>query len=126
MNILSRILLGLVMAISGAAISMGAFANPNQVPGYTKSSVTVKYSDLNLSQPSGVDALFDRLVMAGHDVCGALPGFGPEYLTQQWQNWRACYNHALDSAAATIGNRQLSAKIDRDTGYKPGSSTAHG
>lgn len=117
MNALSRILLGLVMATSGAAISMGAFANTNsnQIPGYTKRSITVKYSDLNLSQRSGVDTLFDRLVMAGHDVCGNLPGFGPENLTQQWQNWRACYNHALDNAAAKIGNRQLSRMIDENT-----------
>ena len=116
-NALSRILLGLVMATSGAAISMGAFANTNsnQIPGYTKRSITVKYSDLNLSQRSGVDTLFDRLVMAGHDVCGNLPGFGPENLTQQWQNWRACYNHALDNAAAKIGNRQLSRMIDENT-----------
>ena len=117
MNALSRILLGLVMATSGAAISMGAFANTNsnQIPGYTKRSITVKYSDLNLSQRSGVDTLFDRLVMAGHDVCGNLPGFGPENLTQQWQNWRACYNHALDNAAAKIGNKQLSRMIDENT-----------
>ena len=125
-NALSRILLGLVMATSGAAISMGAFANTNsnQIPGYTKRSITVKYSDLDLartagvdtlSQRSGVDTLFDRLVMAGHDVCGNLPGFGPENLTQQWQNWRACYNHALDNAAAKIGNRQLSRMIDENT-----------
>lgn len=126
MNTLSRIVLGLVIAIGGAAISMGAFATTIHGPGYTKRTMTVKYNDLNLASRAGVNTLFDRLVMAGHDVCGALPGFDPVELSQQWQSWRSCYDHALDNAAASIGNKRLSRMVDRNTGYRPGSSTANG
>ena len=126
MRTLSRILFGLVIAISGAAISMGAFANTIHRPGYTKRTMTIKYNDLNLASQAGVNTLFNRLVMAGHDVCGALPGFNPVMLTQQWSNWRSCYDHALDKAAASIGNKRLSRMVDRNTGYTPGSSTANG
>lgn len=78
-----------VSAISNATISAGEYE-----------SVRVNYSDLNLDQKEGREALYTRLRRAAGDVCDA------EYSRLEE---RECFDTALDRAVEEVGNQELTA-----------------
>ena len=115
MNTLSRILLGLIMAMGGATISVAAFANNFDDYNRVVRSTVVKYGDLDLARQAGIRTLYHRLSRAGYTVCGQIPGFNPFDLRSP-DDWNACYEHALDNAAAKVGNPRLTQMIFRKIG----------
>lgn len=115
MNTLSRILLGLVMAMSGAMFSFAAFANNFDHGNNVVRSIVVKYGDLDLARQAGIRTLYHRLSHAGYTVCGQIPGFDPFDL-RSMDDWDTCYEHALDNAAAKVGNPRLTQMIYRKIG----------
>ena len=120
MRKLTVILNNLAMITAGIVLSAGAYANtrpvsPFKTPERTR-SVTVKYSDLDLARTAGVDTLYKRIRAAGDRICGPVYGLDTVTPMQDRQNWESCYKHALDNAAAKVGNQQLSQLIYKKTG----------
>jgi UrcA family protein len=64
-------------------------------------SVTVKYGDLNLSNPKGASALYSRIVSAAHEVCDMPEDF--RYMSRAL----ACRDKAIKEAVTKIGNPGL-------------------
>lgn len=115
MKTLTRLLLGLAMAMTGAAMSTGAYANSRHFDAYKKTSVVVTYNGLNLATKSGVSTLYNRIRRAGHQACGPMYGTDPLNPGLDWTSWMTCYRGALNRAAAKVGNQQLSAMIHERT-----------
>ena len=115
MKTLKNLMIGLLLAMTGTALSSGAYASNMHFMQYKKRAVTVKYSDLNLADRAGVKTLYKRLRRAGHEACGPKYGIDPIMPGFDWMSWNACYKKALDNAAAKIGNEQLSQMVDNRT-----------
>ena len=75
----------------------------------TERSVTIGYSDLDLTTRSGADALYARLSGAARLVCGD----SGRSLTEQ-RAWEHCYAQALGAAIARVDNPLLSRDAQRD------------
>jgi UrcA family protein len=75
-------------------------------------SITVKYDDLNLSRPAGVDALYSRIQTAANTVCRPLS-------TQhhlQSSAWTQCFSDAVSNAVQSVGQPALSSLYAEKTG----------
>jgi UrcA family protein len=77
-------------------------------------SVTVRYDDLNLNTPAGVDALYARLRAAARQVCNV--GQGRSLIDQIAA--KACYRQALgtavdDAKLPTLTHRVEGARVRR-------------
>lgn len=93
---------GFAVLCVGAAIPR-AFAEPAYEPG---TSIKVKYGDLNLASPEGIEALYTRIEKAARRVCNIdnRPS-APFHLTQ----WRYCYKTAVVNAVRDVDNQKLTA-----------------
>lgn len=89
----------------GAAAGAVSCAQAAEAP-----SVTVSYRDLNLSRPTDVRTLYQRLERASAQVCGDMPS---ENLAQHLAYTR-CYESALESAVLEVRSPELLA-LDRAT-----------
>ena len=67
-------------------------------------SVTVSYGDLDLSSPTGANALYRRIQGAAKQVCGYA---GADLIEQSI--WRGCYRHAIAGAVGKVNNPLLTA-----------------
>jgi UrcA family protein len=67
-------------------------------------SVTVKYSDLDLSTPSGAHTLYSRISGAARTVCGYA---GTDFIDQAI--WKGCYRGAIADAVAKVNSPLLTA-----------------
>jgi UrcA family protein len=94
------------MLLTFAAVT-GAHANEEPVR-----SETVKFDDLNVGTPSGVQALYDRIHRAAKRVCSE-----PDALQQVAA--RACTQKAEARAIATVSLPQLTAYYQMKTGDHP-------
>jgi UrcA family protein len=65
-------------------------------------SLTVKYGDLNLSNPEGATILYRRIVGAAHEVCDP-PSSELSALSQT----RACIDKAIADAVTKVGHPAL-------------------
>ena len=92
---------GILLATVAAT---NAHANDEQVR-----SETVKFGDLNVGTPSGVQALYDRIHRAAKRVCS-------ESDPIQWVAARACAQKAEARAIATVSLPQLTAYYQMKTG----------
>jgi UrcA family protein len=63
----------------------------------------VDYSDLDLSRPAGVGALFDRIESAARVVCNADDSRDLEHLARA----RRCIKGSISRAVAEVNSRQL-------------------
>lgn len=85
-------------------ISSNAFAAP---PADVRSE-TVKFADLNISTPSGVAALFQRIHAAAERVCEPSAGENPFHTLST----RTCVEQAQARAVAQINRPQLTAYFE--------------
>lgn len=79
-------------------------------------SITVSYSDLNLSHPAGVETLYSRLRNAASTACG------PKEHTRdirKRRDWRQCVASALDGAVEEIAVPKLQKLHFAATGGRP-------
>lgn len=83
--------LGCVLAASGAFAAETPAAMQSR-------SVTVDYSDLDLSRSAGAATLYTRLKGAARRVCGSFES----RLPADFANWRKCYEGALANAVMTV------------------------
>ena len=68
-------------------------------------SVIVKFGDLNLSNPQGAAALYERIVAAAHKVCG--PYVIDSFLQESLSGLNACVHKATADAVTKVGRPEL-------------------
>ena len=68
-------------------------------------AITVRYADLNLNTPEGVEALYARLRAAAREACSHLEGRA----LVDFVEWRSCYEGALAAAISNVNSATLSA-----------------
>ena len=90
------------VAVLALGLSSGAaFANlMERESGYE--SVAVSYAELDLSNPVGAEALYDRLQRAAQEVCGVNQRPSSTFYTAGASERKACYQDALDRAVAQV------------------------
>ena len=89
-----------VLATGSFAVSAQAAERGAEIP-----AVTVRYGDLNLNTPGGVDALYARLRAAARTACDVRGG---RPLAEQVLA-RSCYHQALGAAVDGVQSHTLSA-----------------
>ena len=99
----------LLAALVGTVAALPARAAPPVV----EQSIAVRYDDLDLDKPAGVETLYARLRAAAEKVCDArfLPGtlvVAPA--------WRTCMTGALEQAVAAVDQPALTAYHAANTG----------
>lgn len=93
--------------IGGAMLSSHVLAGePSDLP-----SITVKFADLNLQTPAGVEALYKRIHSAATQVCASDDRY-PSMLTYD----RKCAAGAETQAIEKVHNAALSAFYQRKVG----------
>jgi UrcA family protein len=87
-------------AFAALAVTTTSFAAPysDAVP-----SVTVRYDDLNLATPAGVDALYRRISSAARAVCWDESSRGLNFVAAS----KLCQANAVDKAVREVNNPQL-------------------
>jgi UrcA family protein len=85
------------------AFSAG-FGISARADGINERSITVKYGDLNLSNPQGANTLYSRIVGAAHEVCD-LPFEGLSFRAEA----QACREKAIADAVMKVGHPELTA-----------------
>jgi UrcA family protein len=77
----------------------------------------VRYADLNLNNPAGVQALYRRITAAARSVCGR-----NESLSIGLAKAKECTARAIDEAVARVNNHNLSTyhaqKVEKNGGPK--------
>ena len=94
------------LAVLGAAALAGA--GSASAAQSAARSVTIGYSDLDLTTRSGADALYARLSGAARLVCGD----SGRTLTEQ-RAWQACYSQALGDAVTRVDSPLVSRDAPR-------------
>jgi UrcA family protein len=87
-------------AILGALAA--GFTGVSAAGDLTVRSITVKYGDLNLSNPQGAATLYSRIVRAANEVCGP-----PDDSLWFRSDARACLHKAIADAVTKVGHPQL-------------------
>jgi len=98
---------------AGQAVALGAatvlFALSAQAGAATPTaydSVVVRYDDLNLATTAGTQALYARISSAADRACGGQPAIRELRMQQQY---RACYDRAVEKAVKKIDSARLQA-----------------
>jgi UrcA family protein len=89
-----------------ATAILGAFASglagfSAAADGVIEQTVTVKYGDLNLSNPQGSAALYRRIVSAAHDVCDTTQDLS------SLARAKVCRDKAISDAVTKVGHPGL-------------------
>ena len=80
-------------------------------------SETVKFADLDLGAPAGVEALYGRIHAAARRVCDQPPG--------ELAATRACMTKAESEAVGKVNVELLTAFYQKKTGNRPQTITAN-
>lgn len=105
----------LLTTLAAAGLALGATPCPAAAdldPAHAARSQVVPYDDLNLANPRGVQALYERITSAARAVCdiGNLHSFALlEYR-------RACVAQAVEHAVDAVARPQLTALYHARTG----------
>jgi len=75
-------------------------------------TVTVRYADLNLNTPAGVEMLYARLRAASRSVCGVVDAHG----LNDAQAAKSCYREVLEAAVENAHLPTLTALHSAGTG----------
>lgn len=96
----------------GGVVSSGAFAHePTTVH---PNAVKIDYSDLDLTQPEGVQALYRRVASAARQVCHEP---SPREITR-YARFEECFNETVTRAVDSVGVPQLTALHRERTSYR--------
>ena len=104
--LMASALFGALALISGA---LSTAAESDAVP-----HALVKYGDLDLSNPQGARALYNRIAAAAGEVCKSYT-IDSRNLTTQMQV-RACVHKAIAEAVIKVGRPELAAIYGAKTG----------
>jgi UrcA family protein len=108
--------LALSLALTSLALAAPALAGPMEMA----KSTTVRASDLDLSNPADVQALYGRIHSAARRVCADLAGPGATMRVEL----RACMRTAMDSGVLSANSAALSALHLDATGRAPSAVAA--
>jgi UrcA family protein len=103
----NRTILGYAAAMALACVSVAFNAHADD----QVRSETVKFADLNLSTPAGVEALYGRIHAAARRVCDQPPG--------ELAATRACMTKAESEAIGKVNAPLLTAFYQKKTGSHP-------
>ncbi len=92
-------LIGLALAATSLA---GGLAHAERAPSQFK-TVGVRYSNLDLANPDGAQALYQRIKIAARHACGREV---VEDLTL-FAHYRECYDNAVANAVATVQSNRV-------------------
>jgi UrcA family protein len=96
------------LSAAGLGIALGGVASASEPP-----SITIHYSDLDLSQPKDAQVLYRRLRRAAAIVCGwTYSADLSAYLDGQ-----RCYSEALQRAVSQVRSPQLLALYRGDSSH---------
>jgi UrcA family protein len=90
------------MLCVGAGIPR-AFAEQSSERG---TSIKVKFGDLNLADPVGIETLYKRIERAARQVCDVDASPSDPLHTS---HWRYCYRTAVSNAVRDVNNQKLTA-----------------
>lgn len=105
LKIISPPLCSLILIAATATLACGTAAAGEPDAALQR---VVSFGDLNLNNPDGVKALYNRLSAAAKAVCR--PESVAPYVL--WAQSRKCTHTALSNAVATIDNPNLTAYVD--------------
>jgi UrcA family protein len=97
----SRNLRGLIATALVAALSVG-LVGVSTAADFEARSMTVKYGDLNLSDPQGAATLYRRISWAAREVCSS-----PDDTLSTHLYFQACVDKAIADAVTQVGHPQL-------------------
>lgn len=86
---------------------IGAVALAASVPAFAEQSRTVRYNDLNLASPAGIERLEDRINGAARLVCGARDDYRQSLILQA--ETRKCIADAKARAMAQVARLEAKA-----------------
>ncbi len=100
----------LIATLAAALLPLGqtcwALNDAPAVPGAPSQSTTVRFADLNLSNPEGARVLYGRIRLAAQSLCGEQSSF----FDIKWMfEYRQCYREAVDRAVRQINRPTLTA-----------------
>jgi len=102
-----------VVAALGMLTSVAFGASALQAePAAELPTVTVRYADLNLNTPAGVEMLYARLRAASRSVCGVVDAHG----LNDAQAAKSCYREVLEAAVENVHLPTLTALHSTGTG----------
>jgi UrcA family protein len=89
----------------GVAAAGSAVASETAGALYVKRSITIDYSDLDLTQPQGVNALYSRVVSAARRACS-----DPQPMElARFAEFRKCVDRAVSEAVGDVNQPALAA-----------------
>jgi UrcA family protein len=106
-------------ALLGFAVLLGGIASNVVLARDTDASapaITIHYSDLDLAQPSGVEALYRRVSAAAKVVCER----GSIRELAHYTRSQKCFDQAMSKAVEEIGVPQLNALYRQKTNRRVG------
>jgi UrcA family protein len=80
-------------------------------------TVVVRYSDLDLKQPDGARAVYERIKTAARQACGATIIEG----LALFAHYHECYGHAVANAVAKVQSIRVSELHRKETQHATGS-----
>lgn len=87
-------------------ITLGLFSPAMARPNEATTSITVRFGDLDLAKPAGIEELYKRIRKAADKACGGYPS---GQVIWQKQNYRQCREMAVARAVQDVDNGQLTA-----------------
>jgi UrcA family protein len=96
---------GLIATAIFSALASSFAAVCAAADGTTTVSESVKYGDLNVSNPQGAATLYQRIVKAANNVCGSHDVDSRNLESQASLN--ACVHKAITDAVTKVGQPQL-------------------
>jgi UrcA family protein len=94
------------LAIAAASLAFGtAHAAPADDPATGVPAVHVRYSDLHLDTPEGLQTLYRRITIAAREVCPQMGGWQAASSAAS----RACQARAIERAVRGLNNPRLAA-----------------
>jgi len=106
---MTRFLTAPVLSLA-AAITLSCAATAFAQTSDSVPSVSVRYSDLDIASPAGVQMLLKRIDAAANTACGGVPDIRQLH---QWANFEACRRSAVARAVATVDSPMLTATAHR-------------
>jgi UrcA family protein len=97
---------GFFLGLLGSTIGFAAQAGESIATDGSVKTITVSYSDLDLTDPAGMKSLYGRLRFAARHACGDI--FGVRDL-RQILNYNACFDGAMNDAVVKLDNASLTA-----------------
>jgi UrcA family protein len=94
-------LTGMAMLAAALLANLASAAEPNEETAQT----VVRYSDLDLSQPTDAHRLYTRIKAAAREVCNNSPGYDLKLM----RAYHACMTKAVNDAVSQVQSVQVAA-----------------